>query len=132
MTNGSTKISLSRTDGSTTENLSVTGYVIEDRGAGYEFSRELRMWPTPDWTGAWTYTITLTNVGWLNPINTKPLSGFQVWARRLTTGVDYTCSGRFCLLFETTVGSYTGPEGFMTSGSTETLIGKDTLSLGGA
>ena len=109
---------------------------IEDRGTGYEYSRELRIWPSVDWSaGSYTYTITLTNVGWVNPINTKPLSGFVVWARRLTDGTSYNCSGmayRFCLLFETTVGSYTGPEGFMTSGTIETLVGKDTLSLGGA
>ena len=133
MTNGSSKITITRTDGSTTETLSAGTLAVETRGTGYEYSRELRIWPSVDWSaGAWTYTITLTNVGWLNPINTKPLSGFVVWARRLTANNDYNCSGKFCLLFETTVGSYTGPEGLMTSGTVDTLIGKDTLSLGGA
>ena len=133
MTNASTKVTIARTDGSTTETLSAGTMAVESRGVGYEYSRELRIWPSVDWSaGAWTYTITLTNVGWLNPINTKPLSGFVVWARRLTNNTSYNCNGVFCLLFETPVGSYTGPVGSLTSGSIETLIGKDSLSLGGA
>ena len=109
--------------------------VIEDRGVGYELSRELRIWPSVNWIGGYTYTITLTNVAWLNPINTKPLSGFVVWARRLTTGAYYNCSSmanRFCLLFETPVSSYTGPVGSMTGGTIETLIGNDSLGYCGA